>query len=82
MLAVCSHTESHITTSPQTITLHGSRATVDVTIALTATCRDGHQHTLYVTDIDDVDQASRELNKWVGDHVDNCPGVNSSLMSA
>lgn len=77
MAATCDHTHTHITTEPQHITLVGDRTKVDFNITVNAKCRNGHTHTLYLVDIDDIDEARRLQAEWAGAHVDTCPGPDN-----
>jgi len=74
MPATCNHARSYITTHPQPVRLHGERTTVELAITISAKCPHGHDHTLHVTDISDVEEAASRAGRWASGHVNNCPG--------
>jgi hypothetical protein len=73
MTTACNHAHSHVTSHPQPITLRGPRTSVELAIAVTATCDNGHTHALHVTDISDVAEAANRIGTWAEEHADNCP---------
>lgn len=73
MTATCTHPD--ITSDPQHITLTGERTKVDLAITVTVRCHNGHTRTLYLVDIDDIDEARRLQAEWAGQHVDTCPAA-------
>lgn len=77
MTSVCDHSHTCVTTEPQHITLSGDRAAIDINITVNAKCRNGHTHTLYLTDISDIEEAAEASGRWAADHVGTCPGPDN-----
>lgn len=61
---------------PHAVTLHGTRTSIQLAAMFTATCANGHTHTIPVTDISDVEDAARQSGAWAGNHADTCPRTN------
>lgn len=74
----CDHGNTRITTKPQHHTLTGHRTEIDLNITVNAKCRNGHNHTLHLVDISDIEEAATAGSRWAADHVDTCPGPNNS----
>lgn len=74
-MTTCCHARTEITETPQAITLHYPNITVDVTIPVTAACRNGHSRTLHVVAIADMREALDQLAEWANSHNKACTGT-------